>query len=416
MRCKSSNKAPECPADIPVVESAAHGRKKEVVKNIGLTTPMLGGGVESLKIDHGMPIRAASIRGHLRFWWRTFQDCADVNGLREKEKALWGSTENASKVIVRVQTTNQGRPVEYSKRRDTQLPTYVIFPLDNTKVDGRYINTFKLKEDIKFDLHLTYPNDREREVFTAVKLWLLFGGIGARTRRGMGSLYCENWTGWQNRENVVDWLQEVILAGNLSGSPKWPSLIGGELHLLEEMSCNTSMMKLWKRWIEKYQKFRQFRIDKITGKENSWGHSVWPEPNAIRTLHRKGNFGSDAYFPRGAYGLPILFHFGEGNPLNHTLYGFADDLMERWSSPVILKIAQLTKDKCLKICLKLNSPLPESWCLKSESSEKKLPSFAYPIANHPARHERALEGNDPYTALFKVMAPKSNAITLGKGG
>jgi CRISPR/Cas system CMR-associated protein Cmr1 (group 7 of RAMP superfamily) len=80
MRWKLLDKVPEPPGDIQVVEPAAHDRKKEVIiNNIRLTTPMLGGGVESLKIDHGMLIRAASIRGHLRFWWRTFQDCADVN-------------------------------------------------------------------------------------------------------------------------------------------------------------------------------------------------------------------------------------------------------------------------------------------------------------------------------------------------
>ena len=409
MRWKSSDKAPEPPGDIQVVESAAHGRKKEIIiNNIGLITPMLGGGVESLRIDHGMLIRAASIRGHLRFWWRTFQDCADVKALREKEKALWGSTENASKVIVRVQTTNQGRPVEYkkdTKANATELPKYVIFPLDNTKD----VKAFTLKEGISFDLHLTYPSDREKELFTAVKLWLLFGGIGARTRRGMGSLYCGAWTGWQSRENVVDWLQEVIPAGNPSGEPKWPSLIGGRLQLIER-DCHTNIVELWRGWINNYQRFRQFRVDKHTGKKDDWGHSVWPEPNAIRTLHREGSFENNAYFPRGAYGLPISFHFGERDPLNCTLCGSADDVMERWSSPVILKVARLSQDKCLKICLKLNSPLPEGWCLKRESDEKKLPPSAYPMADHPAKHGDALHGNDPYTALFKAMAQEDPMI------
>lgn len=413
MRWKSSDKAPEPPGDIQVVELAAHGKKKEVIiNNIRLTTPMLGGGVESLKIDHGMLIRATSIRGHLRFWWRTFQDCADVNGLWEKEKALWGSTKNASEVTVRVQITNPGRPVEY--RKDTQanateLPKYVIFPLDNTKDEnGRYVEAFTLKEGISFDLHLTYPSYREKELFTAVKLWLLFGGIGARTRRGMGSLYCKDWTGWQSEDDVVDWLQHVIPTENTSSSsPQWPSLIGGKLQLVKGMQCRDKITTQWRRWIQKYQNFRQLRDQRR--------HSVWPEPNAIRTLCSKNSFGSDAYFPRGAYGLPILFHFGERDPLNCTLCGFADDVMERWSSPVILKVARLSQDKCLKICLKLNSPLPEDWCLKRESDEKKLPPSAYPMADHRAKHGDALHGNDPYTALFKAMAPE-DPVTLGKGG
>lgn len=420
MRWKLTNSVLEPPRHIipSIEEKIIPGRTEEVIKGISLVTPMLGGGVKSFGIDSAMPIRAASIRGHLRFWWRTFQDCADVKALREKEKALWGSTENASKVTVRVQITNPGRPVEYkkdTKANATELPKYVIFPLDNTKDEnGRYVKAFTLKEGISFDLHLTYPSDRKRELFTAVKLWLLFGGIGARTRRGMGSLYCGTWTGWQSREKVVGWLQEVIPAGNPSGEPKWPSLIGGRLQLIEK-DCHTNIMKLWRGWINNYQRFRQFRVDKHTGEKNDWGHSVWPEPNAIRTLYNSGNFGKDAYFPRGAYGLPIPFHFGEQNPLNCMLYGFSDGIMERWSSPVILKVARLNQDKCIKICLKLNSPLPEGWCLKRESDEKKLPPSAYPMADRPAKHGDTLNGNDPYTALFKAMASE-DPMTLGKGG
>ena len=410
MRWKLTNNVLEPPSNIPSIEKAIPGRMKEVIKGISLVTPMLGGGVKSLGIDSAMPIRAASIRGHLRFWWRTFQDCADVNKLWEKEKALWGSTENASEVTVRVQITNPGRPVEYkkdTKANATELPKYVIFPLDNTKDENdKHIKNFTLRKDILFNLHLTYPSDRERELFTAVKLWLLFGGIGARTRRGMGSLYCGTWTGWQNRKDIVDWLQELIPAGNSSSEPKWPSLIGGKLQLIEK-DCHTNIMELWRGWINNYQRFRQLRDD--------WRHSVWPEPNAIRTLCSKNSFGSDAYFPRGAYGLPIIFHFGERDPLNCTLCGFADAVMERWSSPVILKVARLSQDKCIKICLKLNSPLPEGWCLKRESDEKKLPPSAYPMADHSAKNGDALHGNDPYTALFKAMAQEDPMI-LGKGG
>jgi len=292
------------------------------------------------------------------------------------------------------------------------LNRILIFPLDNTTDEN---GRFTLKEEISFDLHFTYPNDRETEVFTAVKLWLLFGGIGARTRRGMGSLYCKDWTGWQSRKDVVDWLKDVIPTENTSSSsPQWPSLIGGKLQLVKGMQCRDKITTQWRDWMQRYQNFRQFRVDKHTGEKNDYGHSVWPEPNAIRTLHREGSFGSDAYFPRGAYGLPILFHFGEGDPLNCTLCGFADDVMDRWSSPVILKVARLSQDKCLKICLKLNSSLPEGWCLKRESSEKKLPSSAYPMADHRAKHGDALHGNDPYTALFKAMAQEDPMI-LGKG-
>ena len=422
MRWKLTNDAPKCPGVLPSVESASPSRKDQVIENIRLVTPMLGGGVESLRIDNDMPIRAASIRGHLRFWWRMFQECASVQELWEKEKAVWGSTENASEVMVRVETTNPGESVEYRKgtaQNNTELPKYVIFPLDNTRDEnGKYVQSFTLKKHISFNLHLAYPIDKEEEVFYAVKLWLLFGGLGARTRRGMGSLYCREWTGWQSRKDVVHWLQDIIPAANISRRPEWPSLIGGKMQLVEEVQCQNRIVAIWSRCIEKYQKFRQFRIDRNTGEESAFGHSVWPEPNALRTLNRNGHFGQDAYFPRGAFGLPILFYFGKNNPINATLDGFADGIVDRWSSPMILKVARISEHTCLKICLKLNSPMPECWCLKlMEGTEEKLiPPSAYPMANHPAKQGAPLKGDDPYTALFKAMGPESNVITLGKGG
>jgi len=35
-----------------------------------LVTPLYGGGVRAAEVDTAMPIRAAGIRGQLRFWWR----------------------------------------------------------------------------------------------------------------------------------------------------------------------------------------------------------------------------------------------------------------------------------------------------------------------------------------------------------
>ncbi|MEJ2046041.1 MAG: type III-B CRISPR module RAMP protein Cmr1 [Reinekea sp.] len=41
-----------------------------------LVTPLYGGGIEAGVIDEEMPIRASSIRGQLRFWWRI--TCSDL--------------------------------------------------------------------------------------------------------------------------------------------------------------------------------------------------------------------------------------------------------------------------------------------------------------------------------------------------
>src|SRR5690606_1007733 len=75
---------------------------------IELITPMFGGGVETGKNDDSLPIRLTAIRGQLQFWWRAtvgaqYTTLAD---LRAFETRVWGNTEQASLVQVRVDELN----------------------------------------------------------------------------------------------------------------------------------------------------------------------------------------------------------------------------------------------------------------------------------------------------------------------
>ena len=59
-----------------------------------LVTPMYGGGVKSTVVDKQMPIRASSIRGQLRFWWRLLAKHkwnlgTDIE-IQQQEFLLWG--------------------------------------------------------------------------------------------------------------------------------------------------------------------------------------------------------------------------------------------------------------------------------------------------------------------------------------
>ena len=83
-----------------------------------LVTPMYGGGVEAGTVDRLMPIRAAGIRGQLRFWWRVAHrqqfikdGQMDHQTMFQRERELWGGLGNfkeltASKVMVRVSKVN----------------------------------------------------------------------------------------------------------------------------------------------------------------------------------------------------------------------------------------------------------------------------------------------------------------------
>jgi CRISPR-associated protein Cmr1 len=405
------------PPKVQAVEQARKSVKTLTLENLTLATPMLGGGVEALKNDIDLPIRGQAIRGQLRFWWRTFQRETEVDDLRKKESKIWGATDQASQVGVQVVLQNRNwRRIPYqreTKPKDTELPKYVIFPLDNSKDENdRPIRNFEMIDGGHFSIIFTFPEKFQDEIEDSIKLWLLFGGLGARTRRGMGTIFSEKWPAWKNREDILQWLRGIAPKLN-SPSPPWPSL--GRARLILQETPYSKPVQTWRKWVETYQRFRQHRRDKNTKKISAFGKSTWPEPDAIRDLHRSGSLSDrTSYFPRGAYGLPIIFHFPKphierGSDVSYTLEGDND----RWASPVIIKIAPLSKDRAVKICLLLNSPLPSSWRIYDQSKDQALAPKAFPMANNPLRSKEPLNGRDPYTALLEHMG--GDIITLGGG-
>lgn len=374
------------------------------IKNLTLITPMLGGGVDSLKNDQDMPIRGQSVRGQLRFWWRTFQDCRNISDLQEKENYLWGNTKSASLVSVKIDLSHKGYDIPYP---NNDYPDYALFALKNDSEHRK----FSLKESIKFNLTIIFPEKFEQEILNTVKLWVLFGGIGARTRRGMGGLYYSGWSGSKDKDDIITWLNQTV-SGKNDIQRSWPSLIGAQLVLKSENS--TDVKKAWKKWIEKYRGFRQHRRDKKTGKISPFGKSTWPEPDTIRSFHKKGKLPDNAYFPRGAYGLPIIFHFPKKHiEINKEVAYQLQCHEDRWASPAILKVVKLDESTIMKICLLLNSPLPLLWCLRGHDKNENLPQNAQPLSSHFKRKEEPLNDQNPYTALLTHMADGTSEITLG---
>src|SRR5208337_5447005 len=72
------------------------------------------GGVEPRMNDPSFPIRPTAIRGHLQFWWRATVGAryATREVLRDRQPAIWGSTERASRVRVLVENVRASEPVQ----------------------------------------------------------------------------------------------------------------------------------------------------------------------------------------------------------------------------------------------------------------------------------------------------------------
>lgn len=325
-------------------------RKYEVI------TPLYGGGEEPGKPDSVTVVRAAEVRGHLRFWWRATRG-GQFNGSLEKmmrrEEEIWGSSgekgkPGPSRIVVSVLEANTGTKIdrkevstskgkEIKEIADPRSPwSYVAFPLRSEpgkKAAGAvYVN-------VSFTLEIRYPQEFKEDVEAALWAWETFGGIGARTRRGFGALRREGTplgTCLSAKNAILQGLKKYVVQG------KWPA---GVPHLTQGLrfECKTSKdpVSAWEILFTRLKNFRQMRLKGAT----SPGRSYWPEPDEIRRLTQSAH----AYhkpkhpvkkFPRAKFGLPIIFQFKDkkdGDPDQTSLEGLNQD---RLASPLILRPIQ----------------------------------------------------------------------------
>lgn len=313
-------------------------------------TPMFGGGAETRKADERNPVRAASIRGHLRFWWRATVGAsyADAKVLFDAESDIWGRTPKALKDEqgrprpdlhahgkVRVEITEQKAAAPYFPSLPRHM-SYVTFPFQEQRAKGIEATQ---AVDAEFKLKITCPPALRPQVEAALHAWIFFGGIGSRTRRGCGGL--------ELLEGEIQ-LSKAASKGEklLTALPK--------TYFLGRPQSNA--VAAWAEAVKIYADFRQgdgiARTSSegrpsIGGKKPTPGRSFWPEPDTLRRETKRASHGheprrpeADGY-PRADLGLPIGFQFKhEKDPEKLTLQG-ATEKHERFASPVITKAVVL---------------------------------------------------------------------------
>lgn len=128
-------------------------------------------------------LRPASFRGALRFWLRALLGASfgsDLDGLREAESAVFGNTDGASPIVVRVSARTQPGLAIGDRR-----------PLIHTDAPGRTFSLPAFAEGGQFTLTLASRPGQSclpQEALASLLLMLNLGGVGKRSRRGFGSL------------------------------------------------------------------------------------------------------------------------------------------------------------------------------------------------------------------------------------
>ncbi len=323
-------------------------------------TPVYGGGVTAGEPDAELPVRASSIRGQLRFWWRLLHRTHHGRALFTAERQLWGAMgqpnrDYASKVRLRVREVSNVRweaCARFSQGRDGRyrstpnflhnIPPYAMFPGQGRLArDRRSIENDPadvLLPGLGFVLDVECPSDRWSEVEQTLRWWASFGGLGTRTRRGLGSVRVAELTPVTPEEVVV---------------------VGGQL--VQKRPTMGNPNAAWRIAVDALQKFRQdINLGRNPGQQpNRPGRSRWPEPDALRLITGKTRVKADGValtpqhpagnvFPRARFGMPIIFHFqGErgdqqADPGDISLQPAHWD---RMASPLILKAMALDAEQ-----------------------------------------------------------------------
>lgn len=382
------------PATVPDVPAPGPDEMVERTYEIRLVTPMFGGGVKAGEPDSLMPFRASSIRGHLRFWWRaTCGACLEPNELFERESQIWGNVTAPSRVDVAVLNARAANPVSCAQYRlnhagkqrlnwnppfQNSALQYVAFPFQGeSPARGAAAKPpAKMIENGTFELRIRMPMEFETEVTAALKFWIAFGGLGARTRRGCGSLYSAELSPTdRTAASLRRWIETSYGGYALSGTPRsWPTFAESV-----KVGSAAKVIAAWNDAILPLRDFRQgVEIGRNPSDEKPAGRSRYPEPETIRQCtkthsprhKRQESIPNDAV-PRAAFGMPIIFHFidkASGDPPDTELAPSAE--CSRMASPLILKALAIGPDVALPIALRFRTEPLNSAVLKMQNQVK----------------------------------------------
>ena len=278
-------------------------------------TPMILGGANQKTAE----LRAPSIRGALRFWFRI------LGGSFVEEKKIFGGIGKndegrASSLMVRVQTpASEIKKLECKQMENVSTAgrfDYFLWPLRNPQ-DARGIIT----EDQKIEISISHRRVRDSHNLDekVIKAFLLLGSLGTRSRRAYGSIYPTD---------------DVTIDGEKWNIPVTEEELKIELaEILKGVNCKILKLKSADTAKEAIQTcanaLKRFRCGKDGHgmKASEWGKSDHDIP-----------FKNHDTIYRAAIGLPLAQNYSRDKINNFQVF---KDQSDRWASPVIFKILLL---------------------------------------------------------------------------
>jgi CRISPR-associated protein Cmr1 len=361
-------------------------------------TPMFGGSAKPREVDAGNPVRAASVRGHLRFWWRATAGAkySSAEKLFEAEEAIWGSAEKHGAVSVIVKQATASNDVQPSSFGTRQEPheRFFLHPFNSQKGRAQQpaLPEATGKRDVTFTLVVSFKPDSSNDwidaVRTAIRAWLAFGGVGARTRKGTGSLQVSsaNRAEWLpgNTGELENWF--VIAKAADRNRVDHPILVDARGVFGQPKRAEQA----WKELSIFWARFRKGHFTQKNPVYNSRNGSSWEDHRTLQELSRDDQ---NIALVKPFLGLPIVYQGFGGTAFAGTLNAVAPN-GSRLASPVILKPVAFADGTVRSMVLVLNAPRPSRIKIGNQELDLNVPRYD--------RVMTALGVQDPLEAVLKA--------------
>ncbi|GAB6078508.1 type III-B CRISPR module RAMP protein Cmr1 [Hydrogenobaculum acidophilum] len=244
--------------------------------NFEVTTPIIMTGVDKNEAE----LRIPSIKGMLRWWFRFYMvgKVSNIEELKDIESEVFGSTKKACPFYLRIEQSLQKKQNAYLCMNDNRKNNH-----DNKSKDYSRIkrSAYEPEQNFKISFRFLSNFSYTKDLYDSILLLSLFGGIGARWRRGFGSVQL-NYTdhklssGNENFDELSRTIKDKINNRHNKKINYFMNITNTKIYLIK---------KFWNSWEEAmnnlrdnfYRKLkRQLEIKKISYKPQEWDREVSP--------------------------------------------------------------------------------------------------------------------------------------------
>ena len=304
-----------------------------------VVTPMFCAGADPRRAE----LRVPSFKGVLRFWWRALAWSrlgGDLRAIQQQEDCLFGSARGGqSSVTLRVDMATHPTVVSAGDRLTSSAASegpvgegarYLGYGVMLTRACLRAPFDFTIRMRSR-GLSDSLLETLEQALIAAG----VFGGMGARSRKGYGSLNLlslrtdevERWRRPHSFSDLQNRIETLRRDGSRSGSPEFTAFSQGTRHLLLESDSREPMALL-------------DRVGRELVRYRSWGHNG----KVFGTTQAERNFPDDhdlmkrrhrdKHPRRIAFGLPHNYGKQQDQQVGPS------DKFDRRSSPLFIHIHQ----------------------------------------------------------------------------